>query len=249
MTDKPLAGKVALITGGAQRIGAHIARSLHTEGMNLVIHYHNSKSPAHVLQKELQMKRPDSVVLVGGDLLKNGVLHNLVFETTEAFGHLDVLINNASTFYPTPLAEATEREWDDLMGTNLKAPFFLAQRAADALVAREGCVINIADIYGDRPLKNHPIYSTAKAGLIMLTKSLAREMGPKVRVNAIAPGVILWPEKDLDDMAKRRIVTNTPLKRLGSLEDISRAVIFLIRDSDFITGQIIGIDGGRGVVI
>lgn len=249
MTDKPLAGKVALITGGAQRIGAHIARSLHAEGMNLVIHYHNSKSSAHVLQKELQMKRPDSVILVGGDLLKNGVLHNLVFETTEAFGHFDVLINNASTFYPTPLAEATEREWDDLMGTNLKAPFFLAQRAANALAAREGCVINIADIYGDRPLKNHPIYSVAKAGLIMLTKSLAREMGPKVRVNAIAPGVILWPEKELDDMAKRRIVTNTPLKRLGSLEDISRAVIFLIRDSDFITGQIIGIDGGRGVVI
>lgn len=249
MADKSLSGKVALITGGAHRIGASIARQLHDEGMNLVIHYRNSKKSAHALQEELQARRGESVVLVSGDLLKNGVLSNLVYETIEAFGQLDVLINNASTFYPTPIGEATEKDWDDLIGTNLKAPFFLSQSASASLIASEGCIVNIADIYGDRPLKNHPIYSMAKAGLIMLTKSLARELGPKVRVNAIAPGVILWPEKDLDDMAKQRIVSSTPLKRSGNPEDIARTVLFMIRDAEFITGQVMAVDGGRWVVL
>jgi pteridine reductase len=197
----------------------------------------------------MHASRPESVVLVNGDLLKNGVLSNLVYETTEAFGRLDVLINNASTFYPTPIGEATEKDWDDLVGTNLKAPFFLSQAASTALTTNKGCIVNIADIYGDRPLKNHPIYSAAKAGLIMLTKSLARELGPKVRVNAIAPGVILWPEKDLDDMAKHRMLSSTPLKRSGNPEDISRTVLFLIRDAEFITGQVMVVDGGRWVVL
>lgn len=249
MADNSLSGKVALITGGAHRIGASIARQLHGEGMNLVIHYRSSKKLAHELQDELQGQRNDSVVLVNGDLLKNGVLSNLVYETTEAFGRLDVLINNASTFYPTPIGEATEKDWDDLVGTNLRAPFFLSQAAASSLAASEGCIVNIADIYGDRPLKNHPIYSVAKAGLIMLTKSLARELGPKVRVNAIAPGVILWPEKDLDDMAKQRIVSTTPLKRSGNPDDIARTVLFMIRDAEFITGQVMAVDGGRWVVL
>ena len=249
MADNALSGKVALITGGAHRIGASIARQLHDEGMNLVIHYRSSKTRAHELQQELQTRRADSVVLVSGDLLKNGVLSNLVYETTEAFGRLDVLINNASTFYPTPVGEATEKDWEDLVGTNLKAPFFLSQAAAAALTATHGCIVNIADIYGDRPLKSHPIYSVAKAGLIMLTKSLARELGPKVRVNAIAPGVILWPEKELDEMAKQRIVSNTPLKRSGNPGDIARTVAFLVRDADFITGQVMVVDGGRWVVL
>ena len=249
MADQSLSGKVALITGGAHRIGASIARQLHGEGMNLVIHYRNSKKAAHALQQDLHASRPESVVLVNGDLLKNGVLSNLVYETIEAFGRLDVLINNASTFYPTPVGEATEKDWDDLVGTNLKAPFFLSQAASASLIANEGCIVNIADIYGDRPLKNHPIYSMAKAGLIMLTKSLARELGPKVRVNAIAPGVILWPEKDLDDMAKQRIVSSTPLKRSGNPEDIARTVLFMVRDAEFITGQVMAVDGGRWVVL
>jgi len=249
MADSPLASKVALITGGAHRIGASIARILHSEGMNLAIHYRNSQEGARKLQAELHKQRPDSVILLGGDLLNNGVLANLASETGQAFGRLDVLVNNASTFYPTPIGKADEREWDDLIGTNLKAPFFLSQAAAPLLRSSGGCIINIADIYGDRPLKNHTIYSIAKAGLIMLTKSLARELGPEVRVNAIAPGVILWPEKDMDDMAKRRIISNTPLKRSGGPEDVARTVLFYVRDAAFITGQVTAVDGGRWVVL
>lgn len=249
MADSLLTGKVALITGGAHRIGACIVRKLHAEGMNLVVHYRRSQDAAHQLQQELHDERPDSVVLVNGNLLKNGVLTNLVYETNEAFGRLDVLINNAATFYPTPIGQTTEKEWDDLIGINLKAPFFLSQAAAGSLIKNEGCIVNITDIYGDRPLKNHTLYSTAKAGLIMMTKSLARELGPKVRVNAIAPGVILWPEKQLDDMAKHRIISSTPLKRSGNPDDIARTVLFLIRDAEFITGQILAVDGGRWVVL
>lgn len=249
MDDNPLAGKVVLITGGAHRIGAHIVRHLHAAGMNLVLHYRSSEQAAHDLQQELHAERPDSVVLVRGDLTNNGMLTNLVYETTESFGRLDVLINNASVFYPTPMGEATEKEWDDLMNTNLKAPFFLAQAAYPALKKSGGSIVNIADIYGDRPLVNYPIYSTAKAGLIMLTKSLARELGPEVRVNAIAPGVILWPENDMDDMTKQRLINATPLKRSGDPGDIARTVEFLVKDAGFITGQVIAVDGGRWVVL
>ena len=194
MADNSLEGKVALITGGAQRIGADIARLLHAQGMKLVIHYHTSEKAAHALQAELHQVRPESVMLVRGDL-NNGerLTRNLVFETVESFDRLDVLINNASRFYPTPVSEATESQWDDIIGTNLKAPYFLAQAAAPHLKKFGGCVINIADIYGERPLIGYPIYSVAKAGVIMLTKALARELAPDVRVNAIAPGVILWP--------------------------------------------------------
>jgi len=249
MDDNKLSGKVVLITGGAHRIGARIVRHLHAAGMNVVIHYRNSEQAAHKLQSELHAQRPDSVVLVRGDLTNHGMLPNLVYETTEAFGRLDVLINNASTFYATPISEASEKDWDDLMDTNLKAPFFLSQAAYPALKKNAGCIVNIADIYGDRPLKNYPIYSTAKAGLIMLTQSLARELGPDVRVNAIAPGVILWPEKDMDDMTKQRLINSTPLKRSGEPDDIARTVSFLIGDAGFITGQVIAVDGGRWVVL
>jgi len=249
MDDKSLAGKVALITGGAHRIGAQLARHLHAAGMNLVIHYRNSEEAAHDLLQELHAVRRDTVVLVRGDLTNNGMLTNLVYETTESFGRLDVLINNASMFYPTPIGEATEKEWDDLVDTNLKAPFFLAQAAYPVLKKHGGSIINIADIYGDRPLKNYPIYSVTKAGLIMLTKSLARELGPDVRVNAIAPGVILWPENDMDDMTKQRLINATPLKRSGDPDDIARTVEFLIDEAGFITGQVIAVDGGRWVVL
>jgi len=249
MGEKQFAGKVVLITGGAHRIGAQLVRHLHSAGMNIVLHYRSSEKAAHRLQNELHAQRPESVVLVRGDLTNIGVLSNLVYETTEAFGRLDVLINNASVFYPTPIGEATEKEWDDLMSTNLKAPFFLSQAAYPALKKSSGCIVNIADIYGDRPLKNYPIYSTAKAGLIMLTQSLARELGPDVRVNAIAPGVILWPENDMDDMTKQRLINSTPLKRSGEPDDIARTVSFLVGDAGFITGQVIAVDGGRWVVL
>lgn len=250
MPDNPLEGKVALITGGAHRIGATIARLLHAQGMKLVIHYHTSERAAHALQAELHETRPESVMLVRGDL-NNGerLVKNLVFETVEAFGRLDVLINNASRFYPTAVGEIIESQWDDIVGTNLKAPYFLAQAATPHLKKANGCIINIADIYGDRPLIGYLVYSVAKAGVIMLTKALARELGPEIRVNAIAPGVILWPESDLDEMSKQRIISRTPLKRSGDTDDVARTVLFFIRDASFITGQILAVDGGRWVVM
>lgn len=246
--DTSLQDKVALITGGGRRIGAEICRMLHQDGMNLVIHYRSSEEDAHALQVELHAIRPDSVLLVQGDITSIPKLQNLVFATTEEFGRLDVLINSASTFYPTPIGETEEEQWDDLMGTNLKAPFFLSQAAAPHLRANNGCIVNLTDIHGERTLKNHPVYTAAKAGLISLTKALARELAPEVRVNAIAPGVILWPENDLDEMAKQRIVSRIPLKQPGSPEHIASTVRFLIRDADYITGQIIAVDGGRLVV-
>ncbi|MBI3545977.1 MAG: pteridine reductase [Gammaproteobacteria bacterium] len=250
MADNPLEGKVALITGGAQRIGAAIARQLHAQGMKLVIHYHTSEKAAHALQEELHQTRPESVMLVRGDL-NNGerLARNLVFETVESFDRLDVLINNASRFYPTPVGEATESQWDDIIGTNLKAPYFLAQAAVPHLKKFSGCIINIADIYGDRPLIGYPIYSLAKAGVIMLTKVLARELGPEIRVNGIAPGVILWPSKELDEMSKQRIISRTPLKRSGDPSDVAQTALFLIRDAGFMTGQVLAMDGGRSVVM
>jgi len=249
MSEVSLEGKVALITGGARRIGAEVTRRLHAEGMNLVIHYHSSEKEAHSLQQELLDARPDSVVLVQGDILNVAKVRNLVQETVRAFKRIDVLLNNASTFYPTPIDEADEKQWDDLLGTNLKAPFFLAQAVAPHLRKTQGCIVNMADIHGDRPLKNHPIYSIAKAGTVMLTKTLARELGPEIRVNGIAPGAIMWPESDLDEMAKQRIVSRTPLKSSGNPEDISRTVLFLIKDAPFVTGHVIPVFGGRSVVL
>lgn len=250
MPDQALTDKVALVTGGAQRIGAAIARLLHEQGMRLVIHYHSSEAAAHALQAELHQVRRDSVMLVRGDLA-NGekLLKNLVYETVEAFDRLDVIINNASRFYPTPFGAASEAQWSEMLDTNLKAPFFLSQAALPHLKKHNGCIINIADIYGDRPLSNYPVYSITKAGLIMLTRALARDCGPEVRVNAIAPGVILWPESGVDEMSKQRIISRTPLKRPGEPADVARAALFLIRDAPFVTGQVLDVDGGRSVVV
>lgn len=249
MPDNSLDGKVVLITGGARRVGAAIARLLHARGMNLVIHYLSSEKSAHALQQELHEARPDSVMLMRGDLNSGDrLLKNLVFESVEAFGRLDALINNAARIYATPLGEASEAQWDDLIGANLKAPFFLSQAAAPHLKKNSGCIVNIADVYAERPLPGYPIYSVTKAGLVMLTKVLARELGPDVRVNAIAPGVILWPESGIDEMSQQRIISRTPLKRAGDPEDIARAVLFFLGDAGFVTGQVLGVDGGRGVV-
>ncbi|MCG5500906.1 pteridine reductase [Ectothiorhodospira lacustris] len=244
--DTPsLQGKTVFITGGARRIGAAIARRLHAQGMNLVIHYRRSSDDARALQDALEQRRANSVTLVGGELLEPGATERLAREAAAAFGGLDVLINNASTFYPTPLGRITEAHWDDLMGTNLKAPLFLSQALAPALTAREGCIINIVDIHALRPLKDYPVYCAAKAGLWLLTQSLARELGPRVRVNGIAPGAILWPEAEENAASHKEMIQRTALKREGGPDDIARTALFLIRDADYITGQVIAVDGGR----
>ena len=243
-----LEGKVAVITGGARRIGASIARTLHHEGMKLVIHYHESADAARELQAELHHHRSDSVLLVGTDLLDPAKLEKLVSQATTEFGQLDVLVNNASSFYPTPIGQTTDKQWEELIGVNLKAPYFLSQAAAGALTESNGCIINLVDIYAERPLKNHPVYNVAKAGLIGLTRTLARELGPEVRVNAVSPGAILWPEGDVDEIAQQRLISRTPLKRTGNPADIAQTVLFLVRDAEFLTGQIVNVDGGRSIV-
>ena len=245
MNEANLQDKVALITGGAKRIGAEIARSLHALGMKLVLSYRHSNEEAHTLQHELHTQRPDSVLLVQADLLNSQKLASLVNITLSHWQRLDVLVNNAAAFYPTPLGQVSEAEWTNLVDSNLKAPFFLAQAAAPHLAATQGCIVNIVDIYGERPLKNHAVYSISKAGLIMATKALARELGPKVRVNGVAPGAILWPENDGDELARQRIISAAALKRQGKPSDIAKAVIFLIQDATYTTGHIITVDGGR----
>lgn len=246
-----LTGKVALLTGAAHRVGAVIARTLHAQGMNLVLHYRNSGEAAQRLQADLQTARADSVALVQADLLNIAALPALIDAALGAWQRLDVLVNNASSFYPTPVGSVTEVQWDDLTGSNLKAPFFLAQAAAPYLAQQHGCIVNIADIHADRPLKTYPVYSIAKAGLVMLTKALARELGPQIRVNAVAPGAILWPEQgagqDLDDAAKQHIIDRTTLKRQGAPHDIAQAVLFLIRDAGYISGHVLTVDGGRSL--
>lgn len=241
----PLNGKCGLITGAAHRIGAAIARTLHADGMDLVLHYRSSSSAAEALRDELEAHRPDSIKLIQANLHETSRFDQLIAETLAHRERLDLLVNNASSFYPTPLAEANEADWDDLIGSNLKAPFFLSKAAAPLLSESTGCIINLVDIHAERPLKNYPVYSVAKAGNAMLVKSLARELGPDVRVNGIAPGVILWPEQGLGAEAKEQILGRTSLKRPGSPEDIAKTLLFLVRDAGYITGQIIAVDGGR----
>jgi pteridine reductase len=243
--EQTLAGKVVLITGGARRVGAMIARKLHAAGAAVVIHYHRSVAEAQALAGELNAIRPSSATPLGGDLLDLKVLESLVAATIARHGHLDVLINNASTFYPTPVGEITEAQWNDLIGTNLKAPLFLSQAAAPHLKAREGLILNIADIHGMRPLRHHTVYSPAKAGLIMLTQALARELAPQVRVNAIAPGPVEFPETGLTDEMKQAIINKTLLKRRGSPEDIARAALYFASEAPYVTGQVLAVDGGR----
>jgi pteridine reductase len=242
-----LEGKAVLITGGARRVGASIVRKLHGAGANVMIHYRNSATEARALAAELNSRRGGSAALVTGDLLQIKRMRDLVDATVKTFGQIDVLINNASTFYPTPVGDITEDHWNDLLGTNLKAPLFLSQAAAPALRLSQGLVLNIADIHGMRPLRRYTTYSVAKAGLIMLTKSLARELGPYVRVNAISPGPVMWPEDRTDRALQKKIVGRTQLKRPGSPEDVARAALFLCAEAPYVTGQILAVDGGRSV--
>jgi len=242
-----LNGQVALISGAARRIGAAIAQTLHQAGMNVVIHYRHSAKEAQQLKEKLEAKRPNSVLLLQADLLQTDALPQLVEQATQQWQRLDLLVNNASSFYPTEIGQITEQAWDDLMGSNLKAPLFLSQAATPALLKQGGNIINIVDIHGLRPLKGHPLYCAAKAGLAMLTKSLAKELGPTVRVNGIAPGSILWPEGEAEVSAEvqQQIVEQSALKSQGGAEDIAKTVLFLVRDGRYITGQIIPVDGGR----
>jgi pteridine reductase len=244
----PLAGKVALVTGGARRVGAEIVRRLHAAGADVLVHHHTSVREAAALVATLEAGRADSAQAVALDLLDTARLPALVEAAQRRFGRLDILVNNASTFYPTPVGEITETDWDDLLGTNLKAPLFLSQAAAPALRAARGLVLNIVDIHGLRPLRRHPVYGVAKAGLIMLTRSLARELGPEVRVNAIAPGPVMWPATAGADAAlQEKIVSRTLLRRNGSAADIARTALFFAADAPFVTGQVLPVDGGRSV--
>lgn len=242
-----LTGKTALITGAARRVGAQIARVLHGAGANVVLHYRSSAEDATRLAEELNAARPHSAALAECDLLDVAQVKNLPASAQQAFGGLDILINNASTFYPTPVGDITEIDWDDLIGTNLRAPLFLAQAAAPLLHERAGLIINVADIHGLRPLRRYPVYSIAKAGLIMLTRALARELGPHVRVNAVAPGPVMWPEDGLDEALQMKITQRTALKRPGSPEDVARVCLFFATGAPYVTGQILAVDGGRSI--
>ena len=249
--EQGMQGKTVLVTGSAKRVGAAISRRLHAAGANLVLHYRSSTREALELRDELNALRPDSAVAFQADLLDLAALRPLVDQVIEKFGRLDALVNNASSFYATPLAEVDERQWHDLLGTNLRAPLFLAQAAAAELRHHHGCIVNIADIHAERPMHGHLLYSVAKAGLAALTRALAQEMAPQVRVNAVAPGVIMWPENAawMDEEQRRKIVAHTLLKREGEPDDIAKIVAFLIQDAPYVTGQIIAVDGGRSINI
>ena len=234
-----------LITGAARRVGAAIARSLHGSGMKIILHYRQSRSEAEALCQELNAIRAGSAAVIQADLLSAAQIADAIEEASAVWDGLDVLINNASAFYATPVESVTEAQWDDLLGSNLKAPFFLAQAALPYLKQQNGSIINIVDIHAERPLKGFPVYSIAKSALAALTRALAKELGPEVRVNGIAPGAILWPENEPSSDEKEAIIARVALRRTGRPEDIARAVKFLIRDADYITGQLLAVDGGR----
>jgi len=239
--------RVVLVTGAAKRVGAALISGFHARGLRVAIHCHRSIEAARSLQLALNAQRADSAIVVSSDLTDLQAGPDTVAATIKAFGRLDVLINNASTFYPTPFGSITAQHWDDLMGTNLRAPLFMSQAAAPHLRATRGMILNMIDIHAQRPLPDHPLYSTAKAGLMMLTRALARELGPDVRVNGIAPGPILWPEGGIDADVKEGIIAKTLLKRSGSPEDIVRTALFFAFDAPYVTGQVLAVDGGRSV--
>jgi pteridine reductase len=242
-----LQNQVVLITGGARRVGAEVVRTLHAAGARILIHYRHSGADCETLAAGLNAIRRGSVASRRADLADPDAPASLVAAACAEFGRLDMLINNASTFYPTPMGGVTAAQWDDLLDSNLKAPFFLSQAAAPHLKERRGLIINMVDIHALRPLKRHPVYSVAKAGLAMLTRSLARELGPEIRVNGIAPGPVLWPETGMDPELQREIIEKTALKRHGTPQDIARTALFLATAAPYITGQIIAVDGGRSI--
>ncbi len=250
MSDQPsaaLAGQTALVTGGARRIGAEIVRLLHGAGANVAIHCHRSGKEAEALRAELAALRPGSAAVFSADLLDIATLAPLVAAVVARFGGLQLLVNNASSFFPTPFGSVTAAAWTDLMGTNLRAPLFLSQAAAPELKRSGGLIVNIIDIHGLRALPDYMVYSTAKAALLHLTRALARELAPAVRVNGIAPGPVLWPEAGMDALLQQEIIARTPLGRAGSPADVARAVRFFATEAPFVTGQILAVDGGRSL--
>lgn len=241
--------KTVLITGGAKRIGNQIAHLLHDSGYNIMVHYRSSANAANILVNELNERRDNSAASVQGDLIDVSCIPHVIDQTIENFGRLDVLVNNASTFYPTPIELIEIDFWNDLVGSNLRAPAFMVKSTAQHLRETNGCIINIVDIYAQKPLSNHPLYCSAKAGLEMLTKSLARDLAPEIRVNGVSPGAILWPEQGNTEVTQDELLERIPLKRMGDPIDIAKTVRFLINEGTYITGQIIAVDGGRSVVI
>lgn len=243
---KPVKQKVVLITGAARRIGAAIAKYLHAEKMNIIVHYHQSKKEAEALVSELNSTRENSASAVQADLRDVSAIESMAAEAISIWGHVDVLINNASGFYRTQFGESTPEQWDDLMNANLKGPYFLSQSLKDTLQNQKGCIINITDIHSQHAKDEYGIYCISKAGLKMLTQSLAKECAPAVRVNAISPGSIIWPEGENED-EKAQLINRAALKCTGNPDDIAKAAKFLIQDADFITGETIHCDGGCGL--
>jgi pteridine reductase len=243
-----LDGRWALVTGAAKRIGAVVASTLHAAGANVAIHYNRSAAEAEELAASLNRRRAKSAFTLAADMLDVAAVERLAAQVLERTdGRLDVLVNNASNFYPTPIGTITLEQWDDLFGSNLKAPLFLSQALVPALRAARGVIVNIVDVHSQRPLRDHPVYGAAKAGLAMLTRSLAKDLGPHIRVNGVSPGAILWPDEGMSDALRAGIIKQTALKRSGEPEDIAAAVLFLVRDAPYVTGQIIAVDGGRSV--
>ena len=238
---------VALITGAARRVGRVLARTLHRAGYDLALHYRQSHDQALELAAELEAARADSTLLLQADLAATADLPKLVWKTVQRYGRLDALVNNASSFHPTPVGEVTEAQWDELFASNAKGPFFLAQAAAPHLRAAKGAIVNLVDLYASRPLARHPVYCMAKAALQMMTLALAKELGPEVRVNAVAPGAVLWPEAGKAYADQQALVANTVLKRTGTPEDVAGAVLYLVRDAGFVTGTVLRVDGGRSL--
>ena len=246
-----LQGKVVLVTGGARRVGAAICRRLHGAGAELIVHYRSAAAEARALQAELNARRTNSLALVQADLLKVSAASQLVKAAIKEFGRLDALVNNASSFFPTVVGEITEKAWDDLIGTNLKAPLFLSQAATPELRKQHGAIVNIIDIHAELPMRNHAVYSAAKGGLLALTRALARDLAPEIRVNGVAPGTILWPDDEAwrDEVSRQRIINQTALKRIGEPDDIAATVQFLLAEAPYITGQVIAVDGGRSITL
>jgi pteridine reductase len=247
MNENGLEDKVVLVTGAARRIGAAIVTRLHANGARVAIHYRGSADEAESLAARLNEQRDASATTFQSDLLHVDSIPRLVADVVAWGGKLDALINNASTFYPTPVGTITETEWDDLVGSNVKAPLFLAQAAAPHLRDAGGVIVNIVDIHAQRPLRNHPVYGPAKAALAMLTRSLAKDLAPDIRVNGVSPGAILWPEDGMSEAAQQTILRQVPLQRAGDPDDIAGCVLFLLRDASYVTGQIVAVDGGRSI--
>jgi pteridine reductase len=240
---------VALVTGGAKRIGAAIVRQLHGMGYTMVVHYHHSHDEAHALIDSLNGLRDNSAIAFSASMGDSAALAGMVEKIINQCGRLDALINNASSFYPTPIGSINIADWENQIDSNLKGPLFLSQAAAPWLTKTHGCIVNIVDIHAERPMRNYPIYSSAKAGLVALTKALALELAPQVRVNAVAPGAILFPESQFSSADQLAIINHTMLKRQGSPEDVARTVAFLVAEAPYLTAQVIAVDGGRGAML